>query len=153
MAGHSILGSRPPAAADRSAPVLVVHEARKQLARSRELLEEECYRVTTAPPMPDLDLVRRLAPDLLVPDVRYDERDPAWLLLTVAQADADLRRVLFVLCGALPLPRPVHATPAGSIPVIVVRRSLDLDRPLREIRGHLRPEPRRGAVGRPHQGG
>jgi CheY-like chemotaxis protein len=81
--------------------VLVVNDTQEILDLMQELLEEECYRVTTSLALLNMGKVKALAPDVIVQDLLFEQsQELGWKFLTLSRLDLDVAPVPLILCTA-----------------------------------------------------
>lgn len=81
--------------------VLVVNDTQEIIDLMRDLLEGEGYRVSTSLAVLDMDKVRKLAPDVIVQDLLFEQvQEQGWKFLTLVRLDPELARVPVILCTA-----------------------------------------------------
>jgi CheY-like chemotaxis protein len=81
--------------------VLLVDDTQTTLDVMRDLLGEEGYHVSVSPEPLDATRVKALAPDVIVQDLLFgDRQETGWHFLTMSQLDPDLARIPLILCTA-----------------------------------------------------
>jgi len=81
--------------------ILLVNDTQEIIDLMAVLLEEEGYRVTTSLSLLDMTRVKRLAPDLIVQDLLFEQtQELGWKFLTLVRLDPELVRVPLILCTA-----------------------------------------------------
>ena len=124
----------------RQPHILVVDDTQEILDLLADLLHEEGYRVTTSMARLDHDMVKTLAPDIIVQDLLFEGmQETGWTFLQLMRLDPELARIPLILCTAAvrTINEPAMAEQLDRLGVRVVLEPFLIEDLLSAIRGAL----------------
>jgi CheY-like chemotaxis protein len=118
--------------------VLAINNDPAVLALFRDLLEEECFRVSTQTYVDrDVAGIRALAPDLIVLDYMWANEDASWSLLQMLRMDPATAGIPIVLCTGAVREVEALADHLLTMGVTVILKPFNIDQLVDSIRDRL----------------